>query len=69
MLIWKSLQANVHCRIGSLEVFKTILHKNASVHCRIGSLEGQKRDGTIKNPVHCRIGSLEVAHLGAAQSF
>ena len=34
-----SALARVHCRIGSLEVLKSVARMAMDVHCRIGSLE------------------------------
>ena len=39
---------SVHCRIGSLEMFRLPLAQHNAVHCRIGSLENHlAAEGTL----------------------
>ena len=49
----------VHCRIGSLEIYEAGQQSKQAVHCRIGSLEISRRFDYPYQGVHCRIGSLE----------
>jgi hypothetical protein len=49
----------VHCRTGSLEIYRPVAIPLYKVHCRTGSLENNiiKPGGDVG--VHCRTGSLE----------
>ena len=49
----------VDCRIGSLEILKTLFREAVRVDCRIGSLETDMPEGKLFKQVDCRIGSLE----------
>ncbi|EKX93507.1 hypothetical protein HMPREF9996_02267 [Aggregatibacter actinomycetemcomitans Y4] len=55
--------SNLHCRIGSLEIFGSEALIIICLHCRIGSLE--IKEGKTCKPIqlHCRIGSLEISNV------
>jgi len=50
----------VHCRTGSLEIFKAYFKTYYIVHCRTGSLESYNPKQLKDKEVHCRTGSLEI---------